>query len=195
MRRTLSKKIKKWLRIFITLDIFYEEIRSFLGILLNCTSLFYVKSFCCWCPIISPIYSAMYVSNVWMMSFHKMGNFPIMTLAAKLMYKLCIIYAFRKINIQHLENHWKMIQLNSKWIGLIKCDLRAKVLEFVQFTMYFFFLYFAAVIFLVSHKKINIKLIEVLYTLLKMHHECDTFLWFCIICNFLRKQYPQWNQG
>ena len=69
--RTLSKNIKKWLRIFITLDIFYEEIRSFLGILLNCTSLFYVKSFCCWCPIISPIYSAMYVSNVWMSHFTK----------------------------------------------------------------------------------------------------------------------------
>ena len=65
----------------------------------------------------------------------------------------------------------------------------------LQYICTYFFLYFAAVIFLVSHKKINIKLIEVLYTLLKMHHECDTFLWFCIICNFLRKQYPQWNQG
>ena len=93
-------------------------------------------------------------------SFYKMGNFPIMTLAAKLMYKLCIIYAIRKINIQHLENHWKMIQLNSKWITLIKCDLRAKVLEFVQFTMYkvflhkciFFFVFCSSHFFSVSQK-------------------------------------------
>ena len=106
--RTLSKNIKKWLRIFITLDIFYEEIRSFLGILLNCTSLFYVKSFCCWCPIISPIYSAMYVSNVWMRHcvisqngkfyYYGIGNTKVDV------YNVCIIYAFSKINI------WKITE-------------------------------------------------------------------------------------
>ena len=58
---------KKWLRNFITLGIRHKEIRSFLGILVNCTSLFFMSKAFVVGAIISPIYSdAMYVSNGWM---------------------------------------------------------------------------------------------------------------------------------
>ena len=167
--RTLSKKIKKWLRIFITLDIFYEEIRSFLGILLNCTSLFYVKSFCCWCPIISPIYSAMYVSNVWMRHcvILQNGKFSYYDIGSKVdvqsLHNLCIQKNQHSTFGKSLKNDSTQLSISSKWISLIKCDLRAKVhheLEFVQFTMYkvflhkciFFFVFCSSHFFSVSQK-------------------------------------------
>ena len=122
--RTLSKNIKKWLRIFITLDIFYEEIRSFLGILLNCTSLFYVKSFCCWCPIISPIYSAMYVSNVWMRHcvILQNGKFSYYDIGSKVdvqsLHNLCIQKNQHSTFGKSLKNDSTQLSISSKWISL-----------------------------------------------------------------------------